>query len=924
MTDAAERWARIAALFDDVVDLASADRERRLDAIARSDASLAAEVRSLLAADEDATDLLDANAAAIVPDILADGAGATGDGGRVGAWRLLRPIGEGGMGVVYLGERNDGAYEQQVAVKLLKRGMDTHAILHRFLQERRILARLNHAHIVRLVDGGMSADGRPFYVMEYVDGQPITGYAAEHHLDVRARVGLLAVVAEAVAYAHTHLIVHRDLKPSNVLIDTNGAPRVLDFGIAKLIEESGEQTRTGTGMRVLSPAYAAPEQILGEPIGTATDVYALGLMLCELLVGELPQRRRITTFEQLARDISTVATERASTLAARLTSDQVVALYGADVDSRRLARSVGGDIDVIIATALKREPERRYPTAAAFAEDLHRWLDGQPINARADSTAYRFTRFVRRHRVGVAASALIALSLIGGLGAALYQAAEARQQAALAQHQAERAERVKAFLIGLFQQNDPAVAKGAPLSAAEILKRGREKLGSSLADDPQTRGELLIAIAEIQGNLGVYTDGLATAELAMPLLIASVPATDPRLAAAYTVRGKFYDQVDRPEDAERDFKSARTILAVDPVGNADRLDDLDREIAFVVSNTESPAAALALESKVISRMRRRVPGNSPRLADHRLSLALMFEEVGDYAQAEAAYRLALPVMINANGAFAPDVCEAEANFAGLLDRMSRSTEALPLFGHALDCERQLYGSDSRLYGQTLFSRGILMLGLRRYDDAQTDFVKALHTFGSSEYKAAHAHRYLGLTLIGETRYAEAANELKEAERLYRKVDLPNDYQRWRARADYGYAIFKGGDAAGGRRAIEAALAGFHELVPSGEMPEVMRPLRELGEVARAQGELDTALKAHRRWRALALKLYGADSRDAGESAWQLSLDLASVGNQSSLAEATSLIAEAVVIARASNEPRLADYEQSQRDIAAAVARVSHK
>ncbi|MGA9422066.1 MAG: serine/threonine-protein kinase, partial [Rhodanobacteraceae bacterium] len=456
MSDAAARWARIGELFDELVELAPGERTRRIEAVARIDATLAEELRSLLSADDDATDMLDGDARALLSGVvIADTDALPGDG-RVGAWRLLSQIGQGGMGVVYLGERTDGAYEQRVAIKLLKRGMDTHAILRRFLQERRILARLNHPHIVSLLDGGMSADGRPFYVMEHVDGQAITDYAKQHKLDVRARVALLALVAEAVAYAHTQLVVHRDLKPSNVVVDVNGAPRVLDFGIAKLIEESGEQTRTRTGMRVLSPAYAAPEQILGEPIGTATDVYALGLMLCELLVGELPQRRRVTTFEQLARDVSTVVTERASALAARLSSAEVVALYGAEADARRLARSIGGDIDVIIATALKREPERRYATAAAFAEDLRRWLDGRPINARADSTTYRLAKFVRRHQVGVAASLLIALSLVAGLGAALYQTNAARQQAALAQRQAERAERVKAFLIAVFKQNDPA------------------------------------------------------------------------------------------------------------------------------------------------------------------------------------------------------------------------------------------------------------------------------------------------------------------------------------------------------------------------------------------------------------------------------------------------------------------------------------
>ncbi|MEO6687633.1 MAG: serine/threonine-protein kinase, partial [Dokdonella sp.] len=260
MPDPSAHWAGLSALFDELVELAPAEREQRLAAIARSDAAMASELGALLAADEDGNALLDAGATSALPDLLDDAAPSDR---RAGPYRLLRKLGEGGMGVVWLAERSDGSYEQHVAVKLLKRGMDTNAILRRFLQERRILARLHHAHIVRLVDGGMSADGRPFYVMDHVDGETITRYAMRHRLDVAARVGLLAKVAEAVAYAHTQLVVHRDLKPANVLVGADGEPRVLDFGIAKLIEESGEQTRTGTGLRILSPAYAAPEQVLG-------------------------------------------------------------------------------------------------------------------------------------------------------------------------------------------------------------------------------------------------------------------------------------------------------------------------------------------------------------------------------------------------------------------------------------------------------------------------------------------------------------------------------------------------------------------------------------------------------------------------------------------------------------------------------------
>ncbi|MEP6882105.1 MAG: serine/threonine-protein kinase, partial [Dokdonella sp.] len=501
--------------------------------------------RALLEADEENGGLLDGSAVAAVPEVLSRQTEAMPADGMAGPYRLLHLLGEGGMGVVWLAERTDGAYEQQVAVKVLKRGMDTHAILRRFLQERRILARLQHNHIVRLVDGGMSSDGRPFYVMDYVDGKPITAHANGRALDLRARVALLVKVADAVSYAHSQLIVHRDLKPSNVLVDNQGEPRVLDFGIAKLIEESGEQTATGTGMRVLSPAYAAPEQILGEVISTATDVYALGLMLCELLTGQLPRQRRGATAAQLALDASQEITDRASTLAAKLGSEQLLELYGEHADADNLSRSLSGDLDLIIATALQREPARRYATAAAFADDLRRWLDARPIAARADSTAYRFNRFVRRHRVGVAATALVLLALVVGLGASLWQADKARHQAERAEQQAQRADseaksaqksaerskRVTDFLISVFTEEDPLRhTEGGATTLAEAFDDTLKRIDTEFADDPMLQGSLLDDFGEITTAKGNFEQAQKLFERALVLAEQTHSPDDPAVA----------------------------------------------------------------------------------------------------------------------------------------------------------------------------------------------------------------------------------------------------------------------------------------------------------------------------------------------------------------------------------------------------------
>jgi serine/threonine-protein kinase len=529
------RWAEISARFDEFVDLAPGERQRRLDEIARTDPALAQELGALLAADADGNALLDGDARAVVPNLVDDAGPADR---QAGPYRLLRKLGEGGMGVVWLGERIDGAYEKQVAVKILKRGMDTHAILRRFLQERRILARLDHPHIVRLVDGGMSSDGRPFYVMDHVEGEPITTYAAARHLDVGARVALLATVADAVAYAHTQLVVHRDLKPSNVLVDGTGAPRVLDFGIAKLLEESNEQTLTGTGMRVLSPAYAAPEQLLGEAIGTTTDVHALGLMLCEMLTGQLPWQQRGITPMQWALDASQQTVDRASTLVTRLDAGRLRDLYGAAGDARQLERTLSGDLDLIITTALQREPSRRYPTAAAFGDDLRRWLDGRPIAARADTTGYRLKKFVRRHRAGVAASMAMAVALIGGFGAALWQAHLAQMQAqradaeaVAARQNAQRSRRVTSFLISVFTQEDPLRhTEGGATTLAQAFDDTLKRIDTEFADDPMLQGELLDDFGEITTTKGQFDQAQALFLRALALAERTHAADDPAVA----------------------------------------------------------------------------------------------------------------------------------------------------------------------------------------------------------------------------------------------------------------------------------------------------------------------------------------------------------------------------------------------------------
>ncbi len=501
ITSEAERFRQARRVFEEIVDLEDAERRQRLDTLAQSDPALADAVRELLEADRRAEGFLSdpAESPLADPDLeqlptvpeegyaVAPGAHA---GERFGPYRLLELLGAGGMGEVYLAERADGRFEQQVALKLIKRGMDSALILRRFARERQILARLDHPGIARLLDGGEGEDGRPFFVMERVEGQPITDFCAARDLPLEDRLRLLADCCDAVDAAHRNLVVHRDLKPSNILVTPEGRVKLLDFGIARLLgEEDGETQLTRHGAHVLTPAYAAPEQILGGGVTMATDVFALGVVLYELLTGALPYDRRATTPHDLISRVERESVEKPSTLVRK--AGETTTGTG-----ERRARRLRGDLDTIVLKALQRDPARRYPSAAALAADLRAFLSGRPVAARPDTTTYRLRKFVGRHRLGVGASVLVALSLVTVLVVSLVQTAAARRQA-------ERAAAAQAFLAGLFSELDPDRMAGAAPTVRDLLERGSARLEAELAGQPELRAEMEILIGQVFNQLSL-------------------------------------------------------------------------------------------------------------------------------------------------------------------------------------------------------------------------------------------------------------------------------------------------------------------------------------------------------------------------------------------------------------------------------------
>ena len=483
-----ERWARLKELFEAAVDLEANERAILLDEECGGDDRLRFEIESLLQSDEQTGGFIEEPAFVIPRDLFPDKTEDPFAGRQFGAYEVIREIGRGGLGAVYLAARADDEYRKEVAIKLVRRGLDTEDILRRFRNERQILAQLDHPNIARLIDGGTTDDGLPYFVMEYVKGEPINAYCDRHALSTAERLNLFRKVCAAVAFAHQNLVIHRDLKPSNILVTQEGEPKLLDFGIAKLLGPGDELfTQTIPALRVMTPEYASPEQVKGEKIMTTSDVYSLGALLYELLTGQRPYRLKTRTPEEIARAITEQEPER---LSAALLRDSRFTVH----DSRALR----GDLDNIVLMAMRKEPARRYSSVGQFSEDIRRHLEALPVIARKDTVAYRTSKFVSRHRIGVAAAALVLLSLIGGIVATLIEVRTARRAEA-------KAEEISGFLQKTLEASDPTVNSGGQPTVKDLLDDASKRLATEeLSDQPEVRAELQRIIGATYLSLGQY------------------------------------------------------------------------------------------------------------------------------------------------------------------------------------------------------------------------------------------------------------------------------------------------------------------------------------------------------------------------------------------------------------------------------------
>ena len=817
-------WARVEAIFDEAHELPSDARAPFLDRACAGDAGLRAEVEALLEA-ADRPGVLDRPLEEVAGAIAVEATGPPDTGAalgrRVGPWRLVDDVGAGGMGRVFLAERVEGGFEQRAALKVLRWELATPQLVDRFGRERQILARLESPAIARLIDGGLTEDGLPYLAMEYVEGEPIDDHCRTSGAGLDRRLDLFVDVAEAVDTAHRNLVVHRDLKPSNILVDHDGRVRLLDFGVASLVDETSPDGRlTHTRLGPATPSCAAPEQLTGGAITTATDVWALGVLLYELLTDEHPFDLDGPTHE----------------ITARVLGAEIVA------PSRRVGgdtrRRLRGDLDNIVGRALAREPSERYGSVSRLVDDVQRHRAGLPVSARAATWRYRTAKAIGRHRRAVTAAALLIVVIASLNGFHTWRLAQERDRARAEQRKAEE---VTAFVQSMFESNDPVRSQGEEISARELLDRGAERIETELIDQPAVAGEMHHVVGQLYTKLGAYPSARDHLEQAAELRRQALGRHSIPLAESLdqlgTVR-QTLDDLDGAIEAQTEAMAIRRRHPDDAVGLARSLNELGLTLAYrgdydeaerhlreayelhtVASGPTAAATATALGNlglaikwngdfdraepiyRQVLAIRETDPGRmSPEYAVSLDNLGVLLGQRGDYEESEECFREALRIRRRILGEEHPDVAMNLNNLATLFRVQGRLDVAEPIYREVLAVNRRIHGDGHRTVATNLHNLASVLtargdhagadscltavLDIRRRvfgDDhievamARNELVNVLLPLGDLERaddESAAAVRTAGAT-VGENS-AELASALANRGRVLLELDRPRE------------------------------------------------------------------------------------------------------------------------------------------------------
>jgi serine/threonine-protein kinase len=791
------RWQKIQNLFHKAADFPEAEQRTFLESECAEDPALVAEVIILLKEDMQGASMLDAGIAQVAHQILYEPGSAPQAFKEFGPYRILKTLGEGGMGIVYLAERKD--LGSQVAIKILRDAWLSPARRELFATEQRTLAQLNHPSIARLYDADTSPDGSPFFVMEYVEGIPLTLYCDENNCCIHGRLQLFRSVCEAVLYAHQHAVIHRDLKPSNVLVKNDETVRLLDFGISKHIESLGESTeKTLTGLRLMTPAYAAPEQIRGEQVGIHSDVYSLGVILYELLAGRLPFDFSNRTPAQAEKILTLQETEKPSAVAGRIVR---VPRHGEDAAPATNAE--WADLDVLCLAAMHKEPQRRYRSVEALIRDIDHYLKGEPLEAQPDTLAYRARKFVTRNRQAVAAVALVFTLVVGLVIFFTVRLAIARN-AALAE--AARTQRIQKFMTNLFQGGDASAAPAENLRVVTLLDRGVQE-AQSLNTEPEVQADLYETLGTIYQKLGKLDqantllnssleerkslygpDAAPVAEslVALGLLRDDqaqlpeaerivreglamskrhLPPDHPTVAKATSALGKVLEDRGSYDEAIKTLDEAVRLQSAKGPATPELAVSL-----FELANTHFYAGHYDVSESINERllpMYGQIYGERhPRVADILINLGAIKFDLGHYPEAENYDRQALEIVQGWYDKDNPETASDLTLLARALVREDRYDEAVDLLQQSLAIKERVYGKVHPSVASTLNELGSAALRQHENDVAEQDFLRMVdiyrQVYGEHHYLYAVALSNLGSVY-------SSREEWPRAEKIYRQV-----------------------------------------------------------------------------------------------------------------------------------------------------------
>lgn len=798
-----EYWDRLKAAFASLSELAGPARQERLERLASHDPRMHAEVVDLLDASENVGERFE-QGAALAAGLSDETRGLVGQ--TVAQWKIVREIGQGGMGAVYEAHRIDEQYDKRVAFKTIATGRASEAMLRRFRHERQILARLEHPNIATLLDGGVAPDGQPYFVMEYVEGEPIDRWCAAHKADLPTRLGLFRQVCAAVQYAHEQLVVHRDLKPRNILVTTDGTVKLLDFGIAKLLEPTlADPQLTMTGALPMTVAYASPEQRRGAPVATASDIYSLGVVLYELLAGRRPFEDPLPGSEPA--DSTLVAPSR-------LVTETGAAAAGLP-DIRKLRRALGGDLDSIVLKALRPEPNRRYRSAQLLADDLGNYLDGSPVTAQSDALSYRAGKFVGRHKAAVLSAGLAVLALIGGATASLQQARVARAERDHALREAKRTAQVTAFLQEVFASARPQ-RQGRSVTVVQAIDSAIGRIDSSFAGDPDLRASIKLTLGSTLNDMFLYERARPLLEDAWRLrrsLDGDRPSKE-QADALYDL-ANIESQIGSAGQAESLYRVSLTMLGRLPSPDSADIWEGMSNVAEAQLNQGKVAEAAALYDSVARALDRLRPSDLETRGITRANRGTALAQLGRTVEAESALREAVGLFEQARGPEDARVASALQPLAGTLIFNRKFAEAESVARKAVRIDEREFGPTNPATLSALRMVTGAMVESGRCDAAMPDLQRMLVLRGKelpeTDPTLGTVLLQMGQCQLAASRLPAAESTLRDALAVRRKSLGQEHWAVGQVQSVLGEVLVKLGRAVEGRMLLRE---GYDRLVGS--------------------------------------------------------------------------------------------------------------